>query len=141
MLVQYTKSINNTMQKEGQQDLQFFAKLEELQDEASDIHSDLKNKENRIYQLEQAKSEMDKQIKEMDKDRAVYQVDDFDEFLDRSQQVCQEASKMRQSIVKTEAFLQHRNQEFGKLKTEIGPKGKLLDEIKKTQTQIERNFG
>lgn len=47
---------------------------------------------------------------------------------------------MRQSIVKTEAFLQHRNQEFTQLKTELIPKGKLLDDIKKTQTKIDQNF-
>ena len=52
ILVQYTKSINNTMQKEGQNDVSFFGKLEELQNESSEIHSDLKDKENRIYQLE-----------------------------------------------------------------------------------------
>lgn len=45
--------------------MQFFGKLEELQNEASEIHSDLKNKENRIYQFEQTKADMDRTYKEL----------------------------------------------------------------------------
>lgn len=139
-LIQYSNSINNTMSKEGQRDVQFFEKLLALQNEASAIHSELKDKENRIYQLQQQRSELEKSLTELTHNQRRYPVDDYEKFLDNSHRTCQEAMKTRTSIDHTEKYLRHLNQDFAKLKTDIGPKSQLIEEIQQIQRQLEQNF-
>lgn len=48
--------------------------------------------------------------------------------------------KTRNSIDHTEKWLQHKNQQFAKLKADIGPKGQIIEEIQQIQKQLEQNF-
>ena len=133
VLGKYSSNVNDGMQREGQRDVQFFEKLLELKNEASAIRSDLKDKEKKIYRLQEAKDELDKTLEDLTNHQVSHPLDDYDEFLRDSKKTCQDAIATRKSIEDTGKYLKYKSQQFSQLQSDIDAKSLILAEIELTK--------